>query len=119
MAEQGSGRNTSVLAYDSQGAAFFILDKKAAINVNIGKHQPTIKWRALLGLCMVFLSIIFEAIWIWGILFLIWIIPDFKSGSTHFLEHVERRRNPIVYWLILGTWLALSLYLLAGLFVST
>lgn len=47
-----------------------------------------------------------------GLLFLFWVVPDLRSGRTHFLELVERRSNPAVYWLIIGTWIVLSLYLL-------
>jgi len=106
----------SALVYDSQGAAFFLFENKSTLRTSTDMPQSAVKWRAILGLGIVLLSVVFDAMWIWGILFLIWIVPDIKSGSTHFLEHVERRENPVIFWLIVGTWLALSLYLFADVF---
>jgi len=65
------------------------------------------------------LAVLTETNWIWGLLFLIWVVPDIQRGSTHFLEHVERRSNPVVYWLIITTWLILSVYLLAEVVQGT
>jgi len=53
---------SSVLAYDSQGAAFFLLDQKSAQSGNTDKPQSTVKWRAISGLCIVLASVIFNAI---------------------------------------------------------
>ena len=113
IAEKTLPDRTSVLAYDSQGAAFCLLEESVDLQVAKNHTQSTVKWRAILGLCLVLLSVAFEAMWVWGVLFLIWVIPDIKNGSTHFLEHVERDRNPIVYWVIIVTWVVLSLYLFA------
>jgi len=113
VAEQALGTRPALLAYDPQGAAFYIVE---------GKHNPQIegsetdkyahKWRAVLGLVIVAIAVLTEANWVWGLLFLFWIVPDIQRGSTHFMEYVERRKNPVVYWLIIATWLALSIYLL-------
>ena len=48
--------------------------------------------------------------WVWGILFLVWIIPSIRSGHTHLAEPISRSENPIWYWLIVVTWVGLSLY---------
>lgn len=113
VAEQPLGNQPAVLAYDPQGAAFYITERKPNMDPNGGKLNPReIKWRAIIGLIIVALAVLSELNWIWGLLFLFWIVPDLMRGSTHFLEHVERRKNPIVYWLIISVWLALSLYLL-------
>jgi len=106
-----NGRNT-VLSYDSQGAAFYLMEEKSTAKTNPQSIEPLVKWRAISGLLIVASAILLEASWVWGVLFLLWVIPDLKSGSTHFLEHVERHKNPVVYWLIVGTWVSLSVYLL-------
>jgi len=129
--DQSVGKKASALAYDSQGSAFFLMEGGSSLKTNAQSNQfdenpqidnatpSTPKWRAMLGLFIVLIAILFELNPVWGVLFLIWIIPDLKSGSTHFLEHVERHKNPIVYWLIMATWLALSLYLLLGFKAGT
>ena len=121
VAKQLLGNLPTMLACDSQGAAFYMLEvleeKDNAIACDGKTKTQTCKWRAIVGLVIVAVAVLTDANWVWGLLFLIWVVPDIRHGSTHFLEHVERRRNPVVYWLIIGTWLTLSIYLLLELFV--
>jgi len=113
VAEQPIGNRQALLVYDSQDAAFYIVEGKHSLHANDGETKnQALKWRAVLGLIIVAVAVLTEASWIWAVLFLIWVVPDIRRGSTHFLEYVERRKNPVVYWLIIATWLALSAYLL-------
>lgn len=113
IVEQVLGKRPAFLVYDSQGAAFYIVENNCRSK---NKEKPTAisktRWRAILGLVLLATAILFDANWIWGLLFLFWLIPDIKNGSTHFIELVERRSNPFVYWLIISTWSFLSIYLL-------
>ncbi|WP_135080158.1 hypothetical protein [Terasakiella sp. SH-1] len=70
------------------------------------------KWRAVLGLVIVFIATAFNLYWLWGVLFLLWVIPDLRSGVTHFLETVKRSENPVLFWLIQITWIVLAAYLI-------
>lgn len=119
VTKQPLGERLSVLAFDSQGAAFYIIEEPNGSKQTIGNsnsaEKEKIKWRALGGLALVSVAILLEANWVWGLFFLLWVIPDLKYGVTHFMERVERCKNPIVYWLIMSTWIALSIYLLLGL----
>ena len=113
VGEQPLGNRPALLAYDQQGAAFYVVERALHSNTDpqeATKHSP--KWRAILGLVIVATAVLLEANWIWGLLFLLWVIPDIQHGSTHFLEHVEQRKNPVIYWLIVTTWVVLSIYLL-------
>ena len=123
VAEQPLGERRAVLANDSQGAAFYLVEQGRDPNQSLrqGSGQNGLldkirsygfKWRAMLGLFVISLAVVTGTDWVWGVLFLIWVIPDIKSGSTHFLEHVERKRNPVVYWLIVSIWILLSGYYL-------
>ena len=80
------------------------------------KTASPYKWRAILGLILVALALFFEADLVWGVLFLLWVIPDLRSGITYFFEPIERDANPFVYWLIMMTWIVLSLWMLLGPF---
>lgn len=102
------------LAYDDQGAAFFLLSNPATIrstDLTSRPHSP-LKWRSLLGLILLYGIVLFEQSWAWGLLFLIWMIPDLKAGRTYFLEPIERRSHPFLYWAIMFTWGILSLWML-------
>jgi len=102
------------LAYDDQGAAFFLLSNPATIRSTDLTSRPhsALKWRSLLGLILLYSIVLFEQSWAWGLLFLIWMIPDLKAGRTYFLEPVERRSHPFLYWAIMITWAILSLWML-------
>ena len=75
-----------------------------------------IKWRTILGLILVWVATIFNWQWVWGILFLIWIIPDFFTGVTYFIEPITKKDNPLLYWLIIISWVALSVLTVATIF---
>ncbi|PIE78666.1 MAG: hypothetical protein CSA15_06650 [Candidatus Delongbacteria bacterium] len=74
------------------------------------------KWRSILALILVYIVILFEMEWVWGILFFIWLIPDLTSGTTYFVEEVNRKTNPFEYWLIMGSWAAMTFYSISTLF---
>jgi len=66
------------------------------------------KWRTIVGLLLMYLAVALNWQWIWGVFSLYWIIPDFFTGVTYFIEPVTRKENPFLYWLILITWVAFS-----------
>ena len=70
------------------------------------------KWKAILGLITAWVAIVYDLTWVWGVIFLIWVIPELKYGTAHFIEFVEKRQNPILYWAIIISWIVLSLYLI-------
>ena len=73
-------------------------------------NTVNIKWRTLLALAVIYAAILFEWNWVWGVLFLMWLIPGFYSGRTHLIEEINRDQHPLYYWLIMSTWVALSAY---------
>lgn len=70
-------------------------------------------WKAVLGLACVWLAVIFDIQAFWGVLFLIWTWPALKTGRADFIDPISRVNRPIMYWAIIGTWVALSLWLIA------
>ena len=108
-----------LLAYDDQGAAFLVTQVKGAgATEATATRSPSkgssLKWRSFVGLVGIYLIVIFEQGWAWGLLFLFWVIPDLKSGITYFLEPVDKRMNPVMYWAIVLTWLGLATYMLVS-----
>ncbi|MEM9771092.1 MAG: hypothetical protein AAF889_05770 [Cyanobacteria bacterium P01_D01_bin.73] len=80
---------------------------------NLAPKAPVnkIKWRTIVGLLIAYGAAFLNWQWIWGIFCLYWIIPDFFTGVTHFVEPVYRKENPILFWFILITWIAFSVAL--------
>lgn len=81
------------------------------------KNQKSIKWRSILGLLLMYIAMWYNWQWIWGILFLLWVIPDILSGVTYFIEPIEKSENPILYWIIIISWILMAIYALLPLLV--
>lgn len=71
-----------------------------------------LKWRTILGLIIILIAIVFNWNWMWGILFLLWVIPDIKNGYTFFIEPINRKDHPLLFWVIVIMWLLMSVYFL-------
>lgn len=77
-----------------------------------GKTKEALKWRTYVGLLLMFLAVIFNIPWLWGIFYLFWVIPDLYRKETYFIEHVSWDENPVLFSLIVGSFLLLSFYTL-------
>jgi|GEM_PF-1237666 len=73
-------------------------------------------WRSILALGLIIAGFFLNLNWLWAILFLIWVIPDFFSGITFLMEPIPRKEHPFLYWAVLGTWLFLAGYMLVDSF---
>ena len=92
------------------------LNKRTKNNSSIPSKK--VQWRVWIGVLFVILITIMNWQWAWGILFLIWVIPDLTNRVTYFIEPVERDQNPLLYWIIVVTWILLSLLSLSTLFID-
>ncbi|NQY62098.1 MAG: hypothetical protein HRT49_19130, partial [Cognatishimia sp.] len=99
------------------GGAFFLTAVKSAATPSKPQPakptpaKPDTKWRTWLGLGVVYLALFTNLNWIRGILFLMWTIPALRSGETFFVEPISRRDTPGLYWVLIITWIGLSLLL--------
>lgn len=89
--------------------------KKATSN---SSSNNTFQWRVWIGVIFVIIISIMNWQWAWGILFLIWVIPDIRNRVTYFIEPVQRDETPFLYWAIVCTWILLSLFSLSTLFID-
>lgn len=71
-----------------------------------------IKWKSLVALAVVWIAIFMNWNWIWGFVFLIWVIPEIKHRTAYFVEPVDRSSNPFSYWLIIFSWILMALYMI-------
>lgn len=69
-------------------------------------------WKTLLGLLILFLAVAMGWSWMWGVLFLYWLIPSILTRQVFFIELIQRNDDPILYWVIVTTWFVLSLLML-------
>ncbi|MEL7424006.1 MAG: VOC family protein [Bacteroidota bacterium] len=69
-----------------------------------------IRWKAMLGLALIAISVLTSWTWIWGVFFTLWVMADLRSGYTHLFEPISREEHPALYWLIVVIWGVLGLY---------
>lgn len=54
---------------------------------------------------------------LWGLLFLYWVIPNFYSGHAFLLSDISKDDDPLLFWLAQGAWVVLGvLMILADLY---
>ena len=73
--------------------------------------------RAILSLALIYLSIVTGWYWLWGVLLLYWVANDMYFEQTWLSEVITRRANPVIYHLILFTWLVFGFYLILYPFI--
>jgi hypothetical protein len=80
--------------------------------------NKSLKWRTIAALILMYVALFMNWEWMWGILFLVWVIPDMYSEVTYFIEPIAKKENPTVYWMVIITWILLALYSLSTLFID-
>ena len=80
--------------------------------------KKSIKWRTITALVLMYIAILINWGWAWGILFLFWVVPDIFSGVTYFIEPVSKNENPVLYWIIIFSWILMAVYSLSTLFID-
>ena len=75
-------------------------------------RKKAAKWRTIIGLAIMFTAVIVQINWIWGVFYLYWVIPDIVRGRAYFIEDVDKTENPILYYVIIFSFLFLSFYVL-------
>jgi len=76
------------------------------------------KWRTIIALIMMYIAIMMDWQWAWGVLFLFWVIPDVFSGVTYFIEPIDKVNNKLLYWIIIFSWVLMAIYSLSTLFIN-
>ena len=72
--------------------------------------KKNIKWKTLIALAMVYISIIFNQMWLIGLLFIFWTIQAIKDEKAFIIEEIRKENNPILYWIIVITWALVALF---------
>lgn len=52
--------------------------------------------------------------WVWGLMFLWWLVPSLQSGRAHLITKVSRDEDPILFWAVILLWAAFGLMMIAA-----
>ncbi len=105
----------TVLARDLDGAVFFVRAASATKSApEVWQSKRSVwPWKTVIALVAVWVAVALEQNWVWGVIFLLWTWPAMRFGQAYFVEQVDRRKHPIIFWLLVGTWITLSVFLIA------
>jgi hypothetical protein len=67
---------------------------------------------------IIFAFVAYES-WLWGIVFLLWAIPDLFSGVTYLMEPIHKKEDPVLFWTIIVVWISFAIYLLIDKFIPS
>lgn len=97
---------TARLIRDPDGAGFFIVSPPSSP----GRSSP--QWKAWTGLALMGVGLVTGWSWLWAVFFGGWLLAGLVDGQTYVFEPVSRQAAPLLYWLLMGSYLvflALSL----------
>lgn len=52
--------------------------------------------------------------WIWGLMFLWWLVPTVMNGQAHLVFEVYREEDPILFWAVAVLWALFGLMMIAA-----
>ena len=70
------------------------------------------KWRTIVGVALLYLAFFLNWNWVWSLMIFYWMLPGLFTGTSYFVEAVSRKENPVVFWAMTLSWLAVAVYLL-------
>ncbi|WP_421903562.1 B12-binding domain-containing radical SAM protein [Maridesulfovibrio sp.] len=83
--------------------------KKTGSKTGKTMRSGNLKWKSILALALIGTAVLMDMPWLWGILFLLWVIMDLKNRQTYLLEEIPRDSNPILYWIIVTMWFCFTM----------
>lgn len=95
---------TATLVSDPDGGHFFLVRNRTYGEAE-RKRLPVLAW---LGLGLIGLAVVTGWAWISAAFFLFWIVVGLRDKETFLLQRVPRATMPVTYWVILGSFAALT-----------
>ncbi len=81
---------------------------------NLLKKLTELKAAAWLSLIVIYVASLTGWWWLWGVLLLAWGFTNMLNEETWVSETVRLARNPVLYFLVIITWLTSGFYFLIG-----
>ena len=52
--------------------------------------------------------------WVWGLLFVWWVVPTIMTGQAFLVFEINRGEDPLLFWAIAALWAVLGLMMIAA-----
>lgn len=66
------------------------------------------RWKTYFALVLAVIAFSCDLLFIWGLFCLFWGSQNIKAKEAYFVERIERKTNPILYWIIIAIWVVMG-----------
>ncbi|WP_120631970.1 hypothetical protein [Ruegeria sp. EL01] len=66
------------------------------------------------ALPVLLVSAVLGLYWVWGLLFLWWLMPSIMTGQTALVSDIIRDQDPVLFWSVAILWAAFGLMMIAA-----
>ncbi|NOI59855.1 hypothetical protein [Vibrio coralliilyticus] len=66
------------------------------------------RWKTILALLMAVIALKQNLFFVWGMFCVFWSWENFRSKEAYFVERIELKKNPTLFWIIVLSWLAMG-----------
>lgn len=56
----------------------------------------------------------FGLYWVWGLVFLWWLVPAVQSGQTFLVFEIDRAEDPFLFWFVVILWALFGAMMIAA-----
>ncbi len=75
------------------------------------------KWMTIAAVLVLLATTLAGVYAIWGVVFVYWGVLAIRSGQAFLVEAIERRENPVLFWVLTAMWFGFGvLYILTDIF---
>ena len=83
------------------------------------KYVFTNKIKSKIAVTLMLSAMYFETYWLFGVMFLLWVLIDIKNKQTHLFEEVRMSENFVLYWVIVLLFAFFAFYYISLFFNET
>lgn len=67
-----------------------------------------------IALPVLLVAVVLNIYWVWGLVFVWWVILTIMSGQAFLVFEINRNEDPLLYWAIVAIWGALGGMMIAA-----
>ena len=85
-------------------------------NVSLLEDAPSMlrPWTILAAIAGTWIVVLIDQMWLWGIVMVVWAIRDTINADTVFIDTISRSHQPVIYWIVVGSWMSMGVLWLLG-----
>ena len=107
LAETEIHEGNALIVRDPDGGTFWLLET-GGVQAQSRTSSTPFRWKAWLGFFLMLASVATESTWPWVIFLGIWTWRGLKDRATYLFESVTREDDPLLYWMLMITYGALT-----------